>query len=126
MKRSEALSLIDKIYGDFVKDWVNLDIGDEEALKNFVPLQERILAGLERVGVKPPSCGYIPTLPLKQNVLVNRNKHLDSLRWENEDFELSKSTGLINLTEPLKPGDSLTARAEPKLELHADGVKEVK
>lgn len=58
MKRSEALKIIDREYEIFVQDW--LDLGAElldtnsEAIKNFKPLNERILNALEKEGMLPP------------------------------------------------------------------------
>jgi hypothetical protein len=54
MKRSEALKIIDDQYSKFVEDWIKLDIGDEEAIKAFIPLNERILTALEKGGLLPP------------------------------------------------------------------------
>lgn len=56
MKRSEALNIIDKAYTEFVDDWLNLDIGDEEKIASFKPLNERILSAIEQAGMLPPSC----------------------------------------------------------------------
>lgn len=54
MKRSEALSIIDMQYDAFVKDWLNLDLNNEEAISKFTPLNERILKALELAGMLPP------------------------------------------------------------------------
>jgi hypothetical protein len=54
MKRSEALKIIDDQYSKFVDDWVKLDIGNDEAIKSFIPLNERILSALEKEGMLPP------------------------------------------------------------------------
>lgn len=54
MKRSEALKLIDKEYDVFIKDWLDLDIGNQEAIDSFIPLNERILKALESAGMLPP------------------------------------------------------------------------
>jgi hypothetical protein len=51
MKRTQVLSLIDKIYGEFVDDWMKVDMNN---LDGFVPLNERILSALEEVGMYPP------------------------------------------------------------------------
>ena len=54
MKRSEVLDIIDKTYAQFVEDWLNLDIGDEEKIASFKPLNERILSAIEQAGMLPP------------------------------------------------------------------------
>lgn len=54
MKRSQALAIINDQYSKFVEDWLKLDIGDDEAIKSFVPLNERILSELEKEGMLPP------------------------------------------------------------------------
>lgn len=58
MKRSEALKIIDKEYENFVEDWLELgqELIDtnEEVIKNFKPLNERILTSLEKEGMLPP------------------------------------------------------------------------
>ena len=54
MKRSEALKIINDEYSKFVDDWVKLDIGNDEAIKSFIPLNERILFALEKEGMLPP------------------------------------------------------------------------
>jgi hypothetical protein len=51
MKRSEALKIIDDVYGKFVDDWMKVDLDDLEAI---IPLNERILAALEKEGMLPP------------------------------------------------------------------------
>jgi hypothetical protein len=55
MKRSDALKIIDDQYGKFVEDWLKLDIGDDEQVKNFKRLDERILSALEEAGMLPPT-----------------------------------------------------------------------
>lgn len=54
MKRSEALKIIDEQYSQFVKDWLDLDITNDEMIKSFTPLNERILNALESAGMLPP------------------------------------------------------------------------
>ena len=54
MKRSDALKIIDDQYITFVTDWLELDITNEEQLKCFIPLNERILKCLETQGMLPP------------------------------------------------------------------------
>lgn len=56
MKRSEALNIIDKAYTQFVDDWLNLDISNEEEITSFKPLNERILSAIEQAGMLPPRC----------------------------------------------------------------------
>jgi len=51
MKRSEALKIIDDVYGKFVQDWIEADIDN---LQEFSPLNERILSALEKSGMLPP------------------------------------------------------------------------
>lgn len=51
MKRTEALVIIDRVYGEFCGDWLKADIGN---LEGFVPLNERILSALEKAGMLPP------------------------------------------------------------------------
>lgn len=72
MKRSEALKLIDDEYGKFVKDWLSLDIGDDDEISKFVPLNERILKALENIGMLPPYT-KLTTLKIADNT------------WEPED-----------------------------------------
>ena len=55
MKRSEVLEAIDKVYRQFVDDWVKLDIGDEEQIANFKSLPERILDKMIEIGMLPPT-----------------------------------------------------------------------
>lgn len=58
MKRSEALKIIDKEYEKFVEDWLELGLElidtNSEVVKNFKPLNERILTALEKEGMLPP------------------------------------------------------------------------
>lgn len=54
MKKSQALKIIDDQYSKFVEDWLKLDIGDAESIKNFIPLNVRILSALEQEGMLPP------------------------------------------------------------------------
>jgi hypothetical protein len=54
MKKSQALKIIDDQYVKYVEDWVTLNVADEESLKNFVPLNVRILSALEQEGMLPP------------------------------------------------------------------------
>jgi hypothetical protein len=72
MKRSEALKLIDDEYDKFVKDWLSLDIGDDNEISKFVPLNERILKALENIGMLPPYT-KLTTLKIADNT------------WEPED-----------------------------------------
>jgi len=72
MKRSEALKLIDDEYDKFVKDWLSLDIGDDDEISKFVPLNERILKALENIGMLPPYT-KLTTLKIADNT------------WEPED-----------------------------------------
>jgi hypothetical protein len=51
MKRSEALKIIDDVYGKFVDDWMKVDLDNLQA---FIPLNERILTALEKEGMLPP------------------------------------------------------------------------
>jgi len=51
MKRSEALKIIDDVYGKFVQDWIDADLDN---LEEFSPLNERILVALEKAGMVPP------------------------------------------------------------------------
>lgn len=51
MKRSEALKVIDDVYGEFCADWMRADLND---LEGFVALNERILSALENAGMVPP------------------------------------------------------------------------
>jgi hypothetical protein len=67
MKRSEALALIDKVYGDWVRDVMSLDILQPNT---FTPLNERILLALEQAGIQ---------LPIKKHPLYL------SFMWEPED-----------------------------------------
>ena len=70
MKRSEALVIINDEYGKFVEDWIRADISN---LERFIPLPERILSALEKVGMYPPS------------VTMHEGKEfIDSLFWEEE------------------------------------------
>jgi hypothetical protein len=50
MKRSEALELIDKVYGDWVANVLRSNLETD----NFIALNERILAALEQAGMQPP------------------------------------------------------------------------
>lgn len=71
MKRSEVLKLIDKVYGEFVEDWINADLDN---LEEFIPLNERILSELEKVGMSPP--------PVE---LHEGYEFIDCIFWEKED-----------------------------------------
>lgn len=51
MKKSEALKIIDEVYGEFVQDWLKADINN---LEGITPLNERILNALEKAGMLPP------------------------------------------------------------------------
>lgn len=51
MTRNDLLKLIDNVYSEFVNDWLNLDINDDEAIGKFIPLNERILRALEKKSV---------------------------------------------------------------------------
>lgn len=51
MKRSEALKIIDEVYGEYVQDWLKADINN---LERFTPLNERILNAIEKAGMLPP------------------------------------------------------------------------
>jgi hypothetical protein len=74
MKRSEALKIIDNVYGEFVDDWLKLNINDDEQINNFKRLDERILSALEDAGMLPPR-SYLKTLNMYDN------------GWESEDEE---------------------------------------
>lgn len=52
---------------------------------------DMLLSRMERLGMKPPTIGYIPTMPVRDNVLINRDKHFNSLRWNKErsNFDLA-------------------------------------
>jgi len=54
MKRTEALNIIDEEYSKYVDEWVKLDVTNQESLKKFIPLNERILSALEKGGMLPP------------------------------------------------------------------------
>lgn len=66
MKRSEALKIIDEQYGKYVDDLVRLDIDNDDQMKSFVRLDERVLSALEKAGMLPPSVD-IPSFGVKDN-----------------------------------------------------------
>jgi hypothetical protein len=72
MKRSEALKIIHDEYTKFVEDWLSLDIGDDDEISKFMPLNERILKALENIGMLPP---YTDLVALK----------ISDNTWEPED-----------------------------------------
>jgi hypothetical protein len=71
MKRSQVLKIIDDEYGKFVEDWIKADMNN---LQDFVPLNERILSSLEKLGMSPP--------PVE---LHEGYEFIDCLFWEDED-----------------------------------------
>ena len=71
MKRSEVLKIIDDEYGKYVEDWVRADISN---LEGFIPLPERILSALEKIGMSPP--------PVE---LHEGYEFIDCIFWEDED-----------------------------------------
>lgn len=73
MKRSEALAIIDKVYGEFVADWLKADISN---LEGFTPINERILSALEEAGMLPP----------RYDFMIGEYKASDNA-WEPEDEE---------------------------------------
>lgn len=75
MKRSEALKIIDNVYGKFVDDWLKLNINDDEQVNSFRRLDERILSALEDAGMLPPRA-FLKTLNMYDN------------GWESEDEEI--------------------------------------
>jgi hypothetical protein len=75
MKRSEALKIIDNVYGEFVDDWLKLNINDDEQVNSFRRLDERILSALEDAGMLPPRA-FLKTLNMYDN------------GWESEDEEI--------------------------------------
>jgi hypothetical protein len=46
MKRSEAFSIIDKAYAQFIEDWLKIDLSDDEMINNFRRLEDRIIDAL--------------------------------------------------------------------------------
>lgn len=79
MKRTEALAIIDRVYGEFCDDWLKADIDN---LEGFAPLNERILSALEKAGMLPPQDDS-KSFKMLQNgeIVYNVNE------WESEDEE---------------------------------------
>ena len=46
---------------------------------------DMLLSRMQRLGMKAPSCGYQPETPIEDNVLINRDKHFNSLKWDETD-----------------------------------------
>ena len=81
MKRSEALALIDKVYGDWVADVLRSNLETD----NFIALNERILSALEQVGMLPPLCkATIATTP-SSIVDAVLDSVVDEFKWDTED-----------------------------------------
>lgn len=76
MKRSQALEIIDTEYSKFVEDWINTDLDN---LDLFVPLPERILSALEKVGMLPPFSDRM------WEETANTYLEPQPYRWEPED-----------------------------------------
>ena len=77
--RTEALAIIDRVYGEFCDDWLKADIDN---LEGFVPLNERILSALEKAGMLPPQDDNKSFRMLPSGEMVyNVNE------WESEDEE---------------------------------------
>ena len=81
MKRSEALKIIDDVYGKFVEDWLKADLDD---LSGFQPLNERILSSLEKAGMLPP----LSNDTMSQHNMSTIDAMIDSVvydfKWDDE------------------------------------------
>lgn len=79
MKRSEALKIIEEQYSKFVEDWLELDIEDEDAVKSFERLEERVLSALENAGVLPPPTGHVKVQTSGEDLMI------PLFKWESEE-----------------------------------------
>jgi len=93
MKRSRALEIIDEQYSQFVEDWLKFGIelldNNEEVIKNFKPLNERILSALEKEGMLPPFT-YLKTLGKLDTAWELEN---EKDYHKSEDTENKKTSG---------------------------------
>lgn len=86
MKKSEALKIIDDVYGKFVQDWLEADIDN---LTDFKPLNSRILEALLDAGMYPPDTNLKDCSDPVVQVYVDDIDipHWVTLGWDDEEKE---------------------------------------
>lgn len=85
MRRNEMLELMYNTINNYE------DIANEYHISRAA--LDNLLKTMEEAGIYPPSCGYVPNTPvtIKGNILINREKHFNSLVWEPEYDEIIQS-----------------------------------